>query len=81
GYRQACYLVKQPPAVSPREKPDQQWSGFFSSAGLSCHQVGVKKGSAARCLRHLSPHVVHGGHRRHVLFILTLYDDLHGCSS
>ncbi|WP_212592331.1 hypothetical protein, partial [Janthinobacterium sp. TND4EL3] len=31
GYRQACYLVKQPPAVSPRKKPDQQWSGFFSS--------------------------------------------------
>ncbi|WP_212592329.1 hypothetical protein, partial [Janthinobacterium sp. TND4EL3] len=50
GYRQACYLVKQPPAVSPRKKPDQQWSGFFSSGGLSCKAGGRKKGSAARCL-------------------------------
>ena len=29
GYRQACYLVKQPPAVSPREKPRQEIDGVF----------------------------------------------------
>ena len=34
GYRQACYLVKQPPAVSPREKPVKQLAGFFSSGAF-----------------------------------------------
>ncbi|WP_334686077.1 hypothetical protein, partial [Janthinobacterium sp. CAN_S1] len=35
GYRQACYLVQQLSAVAPREKPRQQWWGFFSSVGFS----------------------------------------------
>ncbi|WP_426090230.1 hypothetical protein, partial [Janthinobacterium sp. PSPC1-1] len=29
GYRQACYLVKQPPAVSPGEKPRSEMVGVF----------------------------------------------------
>src|SRR5450830_125057 len=50
GYRQACYLVQQPPAVPPREKPVKQLAGFFSSGYLPGPRNRRKKGSATRCL-------------------------------
>ena len=44
GYRQACYLEKQPPAVSPGENPISNGRVFFRLAVWQVLQhTGIKK--------------------------------------